>query len=46
MLCFNSVLLYALSIYFIVGTLGLGTWITDTFIKLKQNRWQEMLIKF
>lgn len=45
-LCLNTLILYALGIYFVLGNLALWTWITDTFIKLKQNRRQEMLIKF
>jgi hypothetical protein len=45
-LCVNSLLLYFLGMFFIVGVLALGTWISNRWIKFKEFRWQEMVINF
>jgi hypothetical protein len=45
-LCVNTLLLYFLGMFFILGVLALGTWISNTRIKFKEFRWQEMIINF
>ena len=45
-LCVNSLLLYFLGMYFILGVLSLGTRISDKWIKFRENRRQEMIINF
>jgi len=45
-LCFNTMILYFLGMYFILGALSLGTWISKKWIKFSETRWQEMFINF
>lgn len=45
-LCINTLLIYFMSIYFTLGTLSLGTRISNKWIKLWQTRWQEIFINF
>ncbi|MEI6118697.1 MAG: hypothetical protein WCP92_05750 [bacterium] len=42
----NTLLLYFLGMYFILGLTAFGTWISKTYIKFKETRRQEMLINF
>ena len=42
----NTLLLYFLSIYFILGITAFGTRISTKYIKFKETRRQEMLINF
>lgn len=45
-LMINTLILYFLGMYFIVGITALGTWISKKYIKFKETRRQEMLINF
>ncbi|HCB50982.1 TPA: hypothetical protein DEP21_00010 [Patescibacteria group bacterium] len=45
-LCINTLLLYFLGMFFVLGTLSLGTWISHKRIKFSENRRQEMFISF
>jgi len=45
-LLINTILLFAISVYFILGSLAFGTWVSDKILKFKENRWQEMFINF
>ncbi|MEI7562705.1 MAG: hypothetical protein WCJ39_03140 [bacterium] len=45
-MCVNTLLLYFLGMYFIVGILAFGTWISQKIIKFKEQRRQEMIINF
>lgn len=46
MLLFNTILLFALGIYFILGLASIGNLITHRWIKFKENLLKEILIKF
>lgn len=45
-LLINTLLIYFLGIYIILGLAAFGKWISHTFIKFKETRRQEMLINF
>ncbi len=45
-LMLNTLLLYFLGVYFVLGIAALGTWISKKFIKFTETRRQEMLINF
>ncbi|MCX6822574.1 MAG: hypothetical protein NTX91_01065 [candidate division SR1 bacterium] len=45
-LCVNTLILYFLGMYFILGCLSLGTWISKKWIKFSEIRWQEMFLTF
>ncbi len=45
-LCFNTLLIYAIGAYFLWGLLSIGTWISDKRIKFSETRRQEMAINF
>jgi len=45
-LLINIAFLFALWAYFLTGIFAFGTMISETWLKIKQTRWQEMLISF
>ena len=45
-LCINSLLLYFLWMYFILGIFAFGSRISQKIIAFKEHRWQEMIINF
>ncbi|MFA5748226.1 MAG: hypothetical protein WC872_03900 [Candidatus Absconditabacterales bacterium] len=44
--CINNLILYFLGMYFVLGVLSLGTWISNKILKFKEIRRQEMFINF
>jgi len=45
-LLINTALLFVLWVYFLFGSMALWSIISNKLLKLKENRWQEMLISF
>jgi len=45
-LCFNTLLVYGLGVYFLWWLLSIGTWISDKWVKFGETRRQEMAINF
>lgn len=45
-LCVNSLLLYFLGMYFILGIFAFGSWLSQKIMKFKEIRRQEMIINF
>jgi len=45
-LMLNTLIIYFIGIYFIVGITAFGTWISKKYITFKETRRQEMLINF
>lgn len=43
---FNTLLLFSLWIYLILGFSAVGSWIQRNVLKFQQQRWQEMLLSF
>jgi len=46
MLMINTLLLFWLAAYFVVGLLSLGSWLSSRFVKFTRHRWQEMILSF
>ncbi|HRX64250.1 MAG TPA: hypothetical protein P5060_04050 [Candidatus Absconditabacterales bacterium] len=42
----NTTILFILGAYFLAGILALGTWLSKLIIKFKENRIQELFLKF